>query len=164
MWRVLPLPGWLRRLYLRLTSANLLVGVSAIILDDQGRILLLEHTYRTRYPWGMPGGYLNRGETPEQGMQREVFEETGLRVEVGPLLSINMYRNSQLDLAFRCYVVGGTLRLSPEARRAEFRDPNDIGHILPNQLEILRRAREQTAARADRADRPGAVGLPGIDA
>ncbi len=115
----------------------MLVGVSAIILDDRGRVLVLDHTYRPRYSWGMPGGYLNRHERPEQGLRREVREETGLEVEVGALLGSNMYSPGQLDLAFRCHVVGGSLTLGPEARRAEYRELSALGEILPNQQALL---------------------------
>ncbi len=137
LWRVLPLPGWLRRLFLRATCANLLVGVSALILDDQGRLLLLDHTYRRSVTWGMPGGYLGRGESLEEGLRREVREETGLEVQVGELLAAELTNHHELDLIYHCRVVGGRLRLSLETRAAAYRPLDELGDVLPNQRAML---------------------------
>ncbi len=45
------------------------------------KILLLKHTYRDKYPWGIPSGWLKRGEQPMEALQREIKEETGMVVE-----------------------------------------------------------------------------------
>jgi ADP-ribose pyrophosphatase YjhB (NUDIX family) len=62
------------------------VGVGAVVLDDDGRILLVKHVPREGDFWGgqwmVPGGGLELGETLEEGVVREVEEETNLRVEV----------------------------------------------------------------------------------
>lgn len=62
------------------------VGVGAVILDDDGRTLLVKHIPRRDDFWGdkwmVPGGSLEPGETLEEGVVREVEEETNLRVEV----------------------------------------------------------------------------------
>jgi 8-oxo-dGTP diphosphatase len=81
----LPLP--MRRHIARLVSPKYLVGAVAIIRDseaaDPGRILLL------RQPpgrgWGLPAGILKRRELPAVGAARELFEESGVRVEPGDL-------------------------------------------------------------------------------
>lgn len=61
--------------------------VGAVIRDDRGRLLLIK---RGRPPgaglWSLPGGRVEAGETDEQAVVREVREETGLRVSVGPLI------------------------------------------------------------------------------
>src|SRR5581483_166932 len=141
LWRDLPLPYWSRRLYLRLTTASVLLGASAVILDERGQVLVLEHTYRRAAPWGLPGGYLSKGEDPQQGVRREVREETGLDVEVGELLDAGLFVPDELDLAYHCRVVGGQLRLGPEIRRAEYRPLERLGEILPKQQTMLERMR-----------------------
>jgi ADP-ribose pyrophosphatase YjhB (NUDIX family) len=62
------------------------LGAIAVILDERGRVLVVEHALRVRHPWGFPGGWVERGEHPEHGLVRELREELGLHVEVGELL------------------------------------------------------------------------------
>jgi len=68
------------------TEATISVGVGAVILNDDGRILLVKHVPRRGDFWGgqwmVPGGGLELGETLEEGVAREVKEETKLKVEV----------------------------------------------------------------------------------
>lgn len=59
-----------------------LVSLKALIADD-GLLLVLRHADGT---WDLPGGLLEIGEPLQDGLLREVSEETGLTVEVGPLL------------------------------------------------------------------------------
>ncbi len=57
----------------------------ALIFDEQERVLLVTASAFDT-DWYLPGGGLNKGETLVEGVQREVREETGLEVEVGPVL------------------------------------------------------------------------------
>jgi 8-oxo-dGTP pyrophosphatase MutT (NUDIX family) len=140
LWRVLPLPRPVRRAYLAWTHPRFLIGVVALIRDDAGRILMLEHTYRREYPWGLPGGYLQAREDPAQGLAREVQEETGLVVQIDRLLSAGLYASDQLDLLFAATVLSGAPHASPEVRAWRYVSQAELGQILPNQLELLRRA------------------------
>jgi 8-oxo-dGTP diphosphatase len=74
----LPPGRFVVRLILRLTVARHRVGVAAVIRDERGQVLLLEHTVRAGCAWGLPGGWLARGEDPADGLRREVREELGL--------------------------------------------------------------------------------------
>ena len=120
LWKVLPLPTGLRRAYLRLTHPRFLIGVMALIRDQEGRVLILEHTYRRRYQWGLPGGYLQAREHPAEGLARELAEELGLRVEVGELLVAGLYMPDQLDLLYQVRVLSGTAQSTPEVRGWRF--------------------------------------------
>jgi 8-oxo-dGTP diphosphatase len=68
------------------TEATISVGVGAVVLNDDGRILLVRHVPRKGDFWGgqwmVSGGGLELGETLEEGVIREVEEETNLKVEV----------------------------------------------------------------------------------
>ncbi len=67
-------------------KATISVGVGAVVLDDGGQILLVKHVPKAGDFWGgqwmVPGGGLEVGETLEEGIAREVEEETNLKVEV----------------------------------------------------------------------------------
>jgi ADP-ribose pyrophosphatase YjhB (NUDIX family) len=64
------------------------IGVGAIIEDDEGKVLFVRHKKeRGGYwqgKWIFPGGMLELGETVGAGIRREVFEETGLSIEIDP--------------------------------------------------------------------------------
>ncbi|MCB9798110.1 NUDIX domain-containing protein [Candidatus Nomurabacteria bacterium] len=91
------------------------VGVFAIILDDQERVLwCLRNDMEL---WNLPGGALEGGETPQEGVIREVHEETGLEVEVVQLTGV--YTNTQHDnisFTFLCKVIGGEITKTAETR------------------------------------------------
>lgn len=51
------------------------VGVLGVIVNRDGHVLVAHHATRPHEPWGLPGGWLSRGEVPEDGILREVAEE-----------------------------------------------------------------------------------------
>jgi 8-oxo-dGTP diphosphatase len=68
-------------------SSPLIACVGAVVHDPSGRLLLIRrghapHTGR----WTLPGGRVEPGETPEQAIEREVLEETGLTVRAGAVI------------------------------------------------------------------------------
>jgi|SRR5215831_15326434 len=65
------------------------VGVGAVILADDGRVVLVKRGHEPlKGEWSLPGGMLELGETLEAGLAREILEETGLIVDVGPLVEL----------------------------------------------------------------------------
>lgn len=60
------------------------VAAGVLFFNDAGRILLVQPRYKDY--WDIPGGYVETGETPAQAAAREVREELGIEVAVGPLL------------------------------------------------------------------------------
>ena len=75
-------PRTLRRGVLYLTQRVYTVGVVGLVPNHDGAVLVLRHRFRVPHAWGLPGGYLENGETPNQAFARELLEETGVPVEV----------------------------------------------------------------------------------
>ena len=108
------------------------VSVAAAIFDDSG-----ETSYgskrRDNGRWEPPGGVLELDETIEDGLRREVREETGAEVEVGPLTGVykNMSR-SIVALVFSCSVSSPPGRTSPEAAAVEW---VPVAHVEDRMVE-----------------------------
>ena len=111
VWRVMRGSVKWRLLWLR--EATFLVGVTGLIQDDDGRVLLLRHRFWPAGSWGMPSGYMKRGERLEDAVRRELREETGLESEIDRLLQVNSGFRLRVEAAFAGRVVGGELRLDP---------------------------------------------------
>jgi 8-oxo-dGTP pyrophosphatase MutT (NUDIX family) len=108
------------------------VGATAVIPDGRGRVLLERRADDGR--WGLPGGWLHPNESPEQGVVREVEEETGLAVEVVRLGTVAWWPAAPPDrphghvgLAYLCRMLGGDLRPSHESLELAWHDPADPG-------------------------------------
>ncbi len=86
------------------------IGVFAIVFDEHGRVLLCHR--RDVDLWNLPGGGLEPGETPWDGVVREVREETGLEVAVQRLAGVySKPEVNEVVFSFVCDVVGGALAL-----------------------------------------------------
>ncbi|MEW9547253.1 NUDIX domain-containing protein [Nonomuraea sp. NPDC050783] len=112
IWRLLG--GRLRWRLVWLTHATFMVGVTGLVRDGEGRLLVLRHRlWPESRPWGFPTGYARRGETFEETVRREVREETGLDVRVGRLLRVRSGFALRAEIAYEAVLTGGTLRLDP---------------------------------------------------
>jgi 8-oxo-dGTP diphosphatase len=123
--------------------SNPLVGVGAVVVDDCGRVLLVRRgTEPMKGHWSLPGGLLELGETLIAGVEREVFEETGLIVQPEAIVEVvdRIYRNSDSNesrvryhyvvVDYWCRVIRGEIQPSSDAlevawvSRAEWKDTN----------------------------------------
>ena len=127
-WRVSP--DWFQRLAVRIAAPKVTLGACAIILDDQGRVLLAHHTYRAR-PWGLPGGFVNTNEQPERGLSRELREELGVDAQVGPVLSAATNPTThQLTLYYRATLLGRPREDGVEIDGLRFAAPEEVSTLL----------------------------------
>jgi 8-oxo-dGTP diphosphatase len=124
-----------------------IVAVAAIVFDADGRVLLIE---RGKPPgdglWTVPGGRLEGQETLAQAVAREVREETGLLVEVGPLACVVERMGDDFHfviLDYRARVIGGTLAAGSDARAARFVDEAGLASLplTDGLVDVIARAR-----------------------
>ncbi|MDQ7029611.1 MAG: NUDIX hydrolase [Ardenticatenia bacterium] len=132
-WTRLLLPFWrraplgVRRRLIWLGSSKFLVGVAAVCVNPKGRILVLEHRFHNEYPWGLPGGWLERGETPLACVVREVVEETGLQPEVLDVLWVEG-DGEWVEICYLCRVPDAM----PVIQLSEIKDYRWVDPIRPD--------------------------------
>lgn len=118
------------------------IGVGAVVVED-GRLLLVR---RAKPPaeglWAVPGGRVEPHETVRDAVAREATEETGLRVEVGPLAWTGRVRGPSHDYLLFDYfarVVGGELAAGSDAAEARWVPLDDVEDlpVVPAMRELL---------------------------
>jgi 8-oxo-dGTP pyrophosphatase MutT (NUDIX family) len=62
------------------------VGAVGVVFNNKGEVLLVEHVFRPNYNWGLPGGWVERGENPADTVRREFGEELGATLDIKQLL------------------------------------------------------------------------------
>jgi 8-oxo-dGTP diphosphatase len=104
------------------------------VTDGRGRLLMIKRGHEPGAGlWSIPGGRIEPGETDAEALVREMFEETGLAVEAGPL--IGSVRRPGLDGAvidirdYAATVTGGTLRPGDDAADARWVDLADLAAL-----------------------------------
>jgi ADP-ribose pyrophosphatase YjhB (NUDIX family) len=114
------LPRSMRRMVVRRMAPSFTVGAMCVIERADGRVLLIRHLYRRR--WGVPGGLLQRNETPRDAARREVLEEVGVDVELEGEPAVNVDASPRrIDIVFRARLV----------------DDTDADSATPSSVEVL---------------------------
>ena len=137
------LPSGLRKVYLRLRYAHFAIGVTALIRDDRGRVLLVRRTYSREEPWALPGGWVEGHDQPERGLERELFEETGLRFRAGPVLAVERAGFAVVVLLAAELVDGASLadfRPSAEVSDLGWAEPAQVARLSQTNARLLRKA------------------------
>jgi ADP-ribose pyrophosphatase YjhB (NUDIX family) len=123
-----------------------MIGVSGVIFDRNGSVLLLKHRFWKKDSWGLPSGYIQKREKLEDAVKREVLEETGLSVRIGSLLNLN----SGFKLRIECSYVGycedsSALSINnDEVLEAKFFPVNELPKgLLESHISIIQIAVQQ---------------------
>ena len=135
-------PRALRRWTVRLSHPRFAVTAGAVVTDARGRVLLLKHRFRPGAGWGLPGGFIEQGEQPEEALRRELREEIGLEVEQLKLFTTRAFtRPKQVEIVFLARAIGDTDQLSFEIQKAAWFAPGEFPEALPpDQVELIKRA------------------------
>ena len=140
LWKALPLNKSLQLKIMRLFEDQFLIGTTGIIFNEKKEILLFKHTYRS-IPWSLPGGYLKSGEHPQEGLEREIEEESGLIISIDQRMKIRTDRQeARLDICYIGFFLGGEFRPSSEVSAYGFFYLENIPLIRKDQLIIIKSA------------------------
>ncbi len=115
--RVLQRLPWLvviARVFWRFWQAKFTAGAVGIVFNSSGEVLLVEHVFHPYAPWGLPGGWVDRRESPATTVQRELREELGLKVQVDTVVLVDLDFGDHLDFAYLCHSSNGVGALSRE--------------------------------------------------
>jgi ADP-ribose pyrophosphatase YjhB (NUDIX family) len=129
------------------------VGVGAVVLVD-GKVVLVQRAHEPlKGAWNLPGGAVEVGETLRDACAREVLEETGLVVEVGPVIEV--FDRIMLDASggvqyhfvlvdYACRPAGGELRCGSDASDIALADPASLDpyRLTAKAIEVIRKGME----------------------
>ena len=116
--------------------------VAAIIHDAEGRIFATQRGYgEWKDGWEFPGGKMEAGETPEEALRREIWEELETRIGVVRLVETVEWDYPQFHLTMHCFlcrVVSGRLELK-EHEAARWLEKEELDEVdwLPADLQII---------------------------
>jgi ADP-ribose pyrophosphatase YjhB (NUDIX family) len=117
---------------------SIVVAVTAVVVDEGGRLLFIRRSDSGLY--AIPGGAVELGETLTAAVRREVFEETGIRVEVTGLVGVysdpehviefsDGEVRQEFSVCFRGVPVGGALRTSSESSAVLWVAPAEVAGL-----------------------------------
>ena len=128
-----------------------IVGVGAVIMED-GKVVLVKRRFEPLAgQWSLPGGRLELGETLEAGLAREMLEETGLEVEVGPVVDVfdrilldpeRKVRYHYVLIDYLCRPIGGALTHGSDVAAAELVDLGELDRyrLTPKATSVIEKA------------------------
>lgn len=130
-----------------------IVGVGAVVLVDEKVVLVKRRFEPLAGQWSLPGGALEVGESLEAGVAREIREETGLEVEVGPIVEVfdrilldeeQRVRYHFVLIDYLCRPVGGRLAHGSDVADVVLAAPADIDRyeLTPRTVSVIEKALE----------------------
>ncbi len=138
-WLGIPLHG-----FIRLSRPKYTIGAVGVLFNSQGQVLLVEHVFHPKTPWGLPGGWVNRREDPAQTVVRELYEELSMRVTVDRIITLNTESRfgNHIDIAYLCRTTDTAIRLSRELLSYQWYDIDKMPRILKFHYHAIQQARQ----------------------
>lgn len=137
------MPRRLRLETIRLTQKKFTVSAVAVVVNEAGKVLLLDHFLRPGASWALPGGFMEAGEQPEAAIKREIREETTLELKNVRLLSVRTI-NRHLEILFRAEADGEPRPKSYEINAAGWFSIDEMpAETSGTQMRIIREVLNQ---------------------
>lgn len=150
---------WQRRV-MTASHDRFLVGVVGIGVDEEGRVILARHRFGAP-EWRFLGGFLRKRERVEEALAREISEETGLSIEIGPILEVvTGHRWPRVELVFAYRILGGIETLSGEVIELRTFRMDALPQLRADQRGLIERQGARAAAWARERGGPAAGGAP----
>lgn len=147
LWKALHLPKGLQLLAMRFIQNQFLMGVTGIIFNDRNEILVFKHSYRA-HAWSLPGGYMKAGEHPQEALEREIKEESGLVVSADELLKTRTDRETaRIDMCYIGVLIGGEFVPTHEVTEYGFFTIDKLPLLRKNQLFLIDEAMRLKSSR-----------------
>ena len=122
---------------MRLAHTRFTVTAGAVIFNDKREVLLLKHRFRAGSGWGLPGGFMERGEQPIDALRRELREEIGLEVDDVEVFAARSFRKpKQVEVLFRARANADVKSLTIEVERAEWFALDSLPEGLPRDQRV----------------------------
>ena len=145
LWRLIARFPRVEISLLKIINTRYLVGASAVVLDEENRILVLKHTYTYPNLWGLPGGWLEGGEEIETMLERELKEETGFEVRVLRCIdAVAIPERHQVEVHYLCQYLSGEFRACAEISDYRFASKDELPEGLSaRHREMIERLSEE---------------------
>ena len=129
------------------------VGIGGVIVHE-GRVVLVKRRFEPLAgQWSIPGGAVEAGETLEACVAREMAEETGFVVEVGPVVEVldRITRDEEgrvlyhfVLIDYLCWPIGGELRAGSDVAEAVLAEPAEMAQyaLTDKATSVIERALE----------------------
>lgn len=128
-----------QRSFMTAAHDRFLVGVTGLGVDADGKVLLARHRFGAPQ-WRFLGGFLHPRERVEDALSREIREETGLGVEVGPVLEVvTGYRWERVEIVFAYRVSSGSAALTSEILELRSFAPDALPEVRADQRGLIER-------------------------
>ena len=134
------------------TAQHPVLVVAGLVGDGRGKVLLTRRRPDQPMPdqWELPGGKMEPGEAPEAALVRELVEELGARVEVGPIWDVLFHQypdRAVLILVYACRLLPGEIVRCVEVADLAWVTPSELGaaalDVLPADAPLVDRLRRE---------------------
>jgi ADP-ribose pyrophosphatase YjhB (NUDIX family) len=136
LWKITPTRVRLR--VIRTMQKKFTASVVAIVTNEKEEVLVLNHYFRPRASWGLPGGFIDPGEDTDIAIRRELREETNLRLENVRLIKVRTIKK-HLEILYLAKGVGEAIINSSEIKEVGWFAPDKMPDEMSDvQKEIVR--------------------------